>query len=93
MVLDLCPTPGGVTTAVVRVTTTVVADTATLHGMKAGMTVTVATVVAVAVTIMVQAAGVITVIAEATDVAAMVGVETGEASLRRSFTCFKGLVV
>ena len=75
----------------VRVTTTVVADTPTLHGMKAGMTVTVATVVAV--TIMVQAAGVITVIAEATAVVAMVGVETGEASFRRRFTCFKGLVV
>ena len=77
----------------VRVTTTVVADTPTLHGMKAGMTVTVVTVVAVAVTIMVQAAGVITVIAEATAVAAMVGVETGDESLRRRFTCFKGLVV
>jgi hypothetical protein len=93
MVLDLCPTPGGVTTAVVKVITTVVADTATLHGMKAGMTVTVATVVAVAVTIMVQAVGVITVIAEATAVAAMVGVETGEASFRRRFSCFEGLVV
>lgn len=57
------------------------------------MTVTVATVVAVAVTIMVQAAGVITVIAEATAVAAMVGVETGDESFRRRFTCFKGLVV
>lgn len=91
MVLDLCPTSGGVTTAVVRVTTTVVADMPTLHGMEAGMTVTVATVVAVAVTIMVQVAGVITAIA-----VAMVGValvETGEESFRRCFTCFKGLVV
>ena len=77
----------------IRVAMRVVADTTTLHGMKAGMTVTVDTVVAVAVMTMVQAAGVITAIAEATAVAAMVGVETGEASLRRRFTCFKGLVV